>query len=266
MFECVGRKDTTVTQFGFRFNGGYGLSPGYEVFKLNMPGSFAGHMFTPGAWSKVASGFALSNYLAGAITAEFEVHVLAGQTQAFYIRGTGRGLVSYKTNGYGGVYKSDENMKLMVGVGLPSSFSDGYGDDYYVNPNFITVHYITDRTPSSLSPPPPPPSPPPHTFALVAVRAWPAPPRPAIPRIPSSHTLRPHPFLSPPHTAGRLSTCRSELVSAPRPLCIRTRKIAASTAWIEAKPTPHPYYVPRPYYSKREMASITSTTHEFDRG
>jgi len=148
MFECVGLKDTTVTQFGFQFNGGIGRSHGYEVFKLNMPGSFAGHMFTPGAWSKVASGFALSNYLAGAITAEFEVHVLAGQTQAFYIRGTGRGLISSKTNGYG-VYKSDENMKLMVGVGLPSggAFSDGYGDDFYVNPNFITVHYITDRTP-----------------------------------------------------------------------------------------------------------------------
>ena len=104
MFECVGLKDTTVTQFGFQFNGGYGLSPGYEVFKLNMPGSFAGHMFTPGAWSKVASGFALSDS-AGAITAKFQVHVLAGQTQAFYIRSTGLGLVSAKTYTSYGVYK-----------------------------------------------------------------------------------------------------------------------------------------------------------------
>ena len=139
MFECVGLKDTTVTQFGFQFNGGES-SPGYEVFKLNMPGSFAGHMFTPGAWSTVASGFALSDYPAGAITAEFEVHVLAGQTQAFYIRSRD-GLLSSETNGYG-VYKSDENMKLMVGNALPpTAFSDSYGDDYYVNPNFITVYY-----------------------------------------------------------------------------------------------------------------------------
>ena len=141
MFECVGLKDTTVTQFGFQFNAGPGLSEGYEVFKLNMPGSFAGYMFTPGAWSKVASGFALSDS-AGAITAEFEVHVLAGQTRAFYIQGTGRGLISAITNGYG-VYKSDENMKLMVGNALPlgNAFRSGYGDDYYVKPNFITVHY-----------------------------------------------------------------------------------------------------------------------------
>ena len=140
MFECVGLKDTMVTQFGFMFNGGCGSERFYEVFKLNMPGSFAGHMFTPGAWSKVASGFALSDCSAGAITAEFEVHVLAGQTQAFYIRGQ---LISAETNGYG-VYKSDENMKLMVGNALwagKTGFDDGYGDDYFVNPNYITVHY-----------------------------------------------------------------------------------------------------------------------------
>ena len=141
MFECVGLKDTMVTQFGFMFNGGCGSERFYEVFKLNMPGSFAGHMFTPGAWSKVASGFALSDCSAGAITAEFEVHVLAGQTQAFYIRG--RLISAVETNGYG-VYKSDENMKLMVGNALwagKTGFDDGYGDDYFVNPNYITVHY-----------------------------------------------------------------------------------------------------------------------------
>jgi hypothetical protein len=34
-------------------------------------------------------------------------------------------------------------MELMVGRGLPSSgaFSKGYGDDYYMNPNYVMVSY-----------------------------------------------------------------------------------------------------------------------------
>jgi hypothetical protein len=149
MFDVVAtNKDLSVTKLGFQFNGGYGSSNPYEVYMLTSLGIHTpSNMFQPSLWTLLASGDVLSED-PGTFTASFVADIPAGQIRAFYIRGVSRGIVSQKSeasgDGYGYAYKSDSNMELMAGRGLSSSggaFSHGYGIDYYVNPNFVTVSY-----------------------------------------------------------------------------------------------------------------------------
>jgi hypothetical protein len=148
MFDVVANNKVSVTKLGFQFNGGFGSSHPYEVYMLTSLGVHTpSNMFQPSLWTLLASGDVLSEFFVpGTFTASFVADIPAGQTRAFYINGGPSGIVSQESESYGDAYKSDSNMELMVGRGLPTggAFSEGYGTDYYVNPNFVTVSYDTN--------------------------------------------------------------------------------------------------------------------------
>jgi hypothetical protein len=145
MFDVVALQDTTVTKVQFMFNGGFGSTETYKLYKLTATGAHgATNMFDSTKWTVVASGSALSA-TSGAQTATFEVAINAGSTQAFYIQGISRGLISQGLPSAGGTYKSDANIKLMAGRGLflGSPFNNGFGSTYWCNPNMIQIMYTT---------------------------------------------------------------------------------------------------------------------------
>jgi hypothetical protein len=147
MFNVVAVKAATVTNFGFRFNGGDGNDNPYEVYTMNSFGDYKSNMFVAEKWTKVDSGNTQSG-IEGAMTATFEAEIPAGQTQAFYIAGTNRGLIAQMVESRENSYQQDDNVQLMVGNGMfpGAAFSSAYGDSLYVNPSWVTVYYVIPGT------------------------------------------------------------------------------------------------------------------------
>ena len=138
-FDIVADQDVVITQFSIAFNGGTTSHQTYDLFKLTDTGSHSCCPFNRAAWTQIHSAASTasvaydtgSTWTTGQLTQPFSVFIAAGDTQAFYVHGRSRGLVTQRSGSSRGPQASNADLELWTGTGIASAvFSTGYSDDY----------------------------------------------------------------------------------------------------------------------------------------